>query len=76
MTKGKMAKILRIRVLVTVSSVALVLVFFLAPIIPVEYYYSCFGHGSPYAGYTDWQSPSYYLYKIGTHYTPPYLLCL
>lgn len=74
MTGHNVAKRWRTRLLIAVPGLALVLVFFLAPIIPVDLQQSCFGQG-PYFHFTDWQSPSYYLFKIGYDYMPYHLVC-
>ena len=76
MTNNSFAKMWQTRLLVSVSCLTLVLVFFLAPIVPVDIAFSCPTIlGPPNAHYTDWQSPSFYLFKIGYHYTSPHPSC-
>jgi hypothetical protein len=75
MTEGKMARKRRTRLLATAPSLAFVLIFFLAPIIPVDVTYACHVGGPPYLHYTDWQSPSYHLFQIGYHYPTQGIYC-
>ena len=76
MTKESIkGKKLRARFLAPVSTLALVIIFFLAPIIPVDVAYPCFVGGPPLFHYTDWQSPSYHLFHVGYHYWEPHIYC-
>src|SRR5690348_14608251 len=75
MMKNNIPKKHWMRLLVPVSSLALVIVFFLAPIIPLNVSYSCPPPTPSSVHYTDWQSPSYYLFQIGYHYTTQQPMC-
>ena len=70
----------RVRSPIVVGVVALgvLILFFAAPIIPVEGNYTIsnnFCGNNFHYSYTDWQSPSYHLLNVGYHRVFPHTFC-